>query len=176
MRPGAARWLVTFLARPRKVTKRRPPQESRPVFTGWPCAACPGKAAAELDLGRHTQRAFPWDSNSPRRHPLTGPSCSARLMGNPKETALVLTAFTQSSALSPQSCPFPRHDRHGFRSKTGIRLRTPVTRHALHPSRPSKLRISANASCKLISPASSSLSTRCSVKGLCRASTTLVSP
>ena len=33
-RPGAARRLVTFLARPRKETKRRPPQESRPVFTG----------------------------------------------------------------------------------------------------------------------------------------------
>jgi hypothetical protein len=32
--PGAARWLVTFLARPRKVTKRRPPLVSRPAFAG----------------------------------------------------------------------------------------------------------------------------------------------
>ena len=41
--PVADRQLVTFLARPGKVTQRRPPLESRPVFTGCPCAACPGR-------------------------------------------------------------------------------------------------------------------------------------
>src|SRR5260221_4454245 len=80
-RPGAARRLVTFLARPRKVTERTPPLESRPVFTGCPCAACLDKAAAELDLAGHTKRALPWDSNSPRRKPLVESSCSARLQG-----------------------------------------------------------------------------------------------
>src|SRR5882724_6281888 len=57
MRPGAARRLVTFLARPRKVTERRPPLDSRPVFTGCPCAACLDEATAELDLARRKQRA-----------------------------------------------------------------------------------------------------------------------
>ena len=52
-----------------KVTQRRPPQKSRPVFTGRSCAACLDGATAQLDLGRHTRRAFPWDSNSARRLP-----------------------------------------------------------------------------------------------------------
>src|SRR5258706_7570758 len=82
--PGAARRLVTFLARPRKVTKRRPPLESRPVFTGCPCAACLDGATAQLDLARHTQRASLRDSNSARRLPPIESSCSARLKGNPK--------------------------------------------------------------------------------------------
>jgi len=51
-RPGAARRLVTFLARPRKVTKRRPPLVSRPL-SGVPlrcltrqggCGTRPGRA------------------------------------------------------------------------------------------------------------------------------------
>src|SRR3954466_6487391 len=35
MRPGAARQLVTFLARPRKVTQRRPPRCRAPLLRGY---------------------------------------------------------------------------------------------------------------------------------------------
>src|SRR3954452_462110 len=51
-RPGAARRLVTFLARPRKVTKGRPPRCRAPCSQGHPalltrcgdCATRPGRA------------------------------------------------------------------------------------------------------------------------------------
>ena len=36
IKPGAARRLVTCLARPRKVTERRPPLDSRPLIGGAP--------------------------------------------------------------------------------------------------------------------------------------------
>jgi hypothetical protein len=97
-RPGAARRLVTFLARPRKVTERRPPLDSRPAFAGCPCAACLDVATAQLDLARHTQRASLRDSNSARRIPHIESSCSARLKGEKANTP-GLTAFTQSSVL-----------------------------------------------------------------------------
>ena len=74
------------------------------MFTGWPCAACLDQAAAELDLAGHTQRALPWDSNSPRRKPLVESSCSARLMGErqtpydrPKASILFSARSTQHS-------------------------------------------------------------------------------
>src|SRR5258705_10303138 len=68
-RPGPARWLVTFLARPRKVTQRRPPRCRAPYSRGVPVLPDSTRAAAEPDMAGHTQRALPWDSNSPRRKP-----------------------------------------------------------------------------------------------------------
>ena len=54
---------------------------SRPVFAGWPCAACLDVATAQLDLARHTKRASLRDSNSARRLPHIESSCSARQRG-----------------------------------------------------------------------------------------------
>ena len=85
--PGAARRLVTFLVRPRKVTKRNPPRCHAPLFKGVPCAACLDEATAQLDLARHTRRASLRDSNSARRQPLIESSCSARHMGRKKRAA-----------------------------------------------------------------------------------------
>src|SRR5882672_7502508 len=54
--PGAARRLVTFLARPRKVTKRKPPLVSRPL-SGVPLCCLPRRGDCGTRPGEaHTTR------------------------------------------------------------------------------------------------------------------------
>jgi hypothetical protein len=89
----------------KKGNPRRPPLDSRPVFTGYPCAACLDVATAQLDLARRTQRASLRESNSARRRPHIKASCSARLKGRKCEKALGLY-----SVLSPRY-PVTRYGR-----------------------------------------------------------------
>ena len=72
--PGAARRLVTFFERPKKVTQERPPQVRRPF--GLPCAA---RHAGRL-RNSPSRRACE-DSNSPRRLPPARLRCSAAHRG-----------------------------------------------------------------------------------------------
>src|SRR3954463_10775707 len=71
-RPGAARRLVTFLARPRKVTKGRPPRGRAPYSHGYPVLPA-------------SQWRLP---NSPRRGTHNVPHCGTRtvLVDYPKSS------------------------------------------------------------------------------------------
>ncbi len=79
--PGVARRLLTFLASPRRVSKRRRPQVRRPSGS-LRCSRV--KAAAEL-VARMSCSTNGFvcarHSNSPRRLPLHSLRCSATLMG-----------------------------------------------------------------------------------------------
>ncbi len=82
--PGVARRLLTFLASPRKVSKRRRPQVRRPAKTPGSLRCSRVKAAAELvaRIGLITNGLVcARHSDSPRRLPLHSLRCSAPLMG-----------------------------------------------------------------------------------------------
>src|SRR5260221_1338226 len=109
--PGAARRLVTFLARPRKVTKRMPPLVSRPLSGGSLCCLprrgdC-GTRPGEAHTTRLTAGLEQSSSTSPRRVELLGAPQGGNGIANsrpPPPTRLsfdALCSCTSSSILSP---------------------------------------------------------------------------
>ncbi len=100
MLPGAARRQVTFLASPRKVTKRRRPQVRRPSGS-LRCSQT--RAAAELGLVAMSSERYRLcsPSDSPR-----GPlprllRCSATLMGTPCRNAITAIKRCRRPGFSP---------------------------------------------------------------------------
>src|SRR5260221_517952 len=102
-RPGAARRLVTFLARPRKVTKGRPPQGVPPPCPGVPlcCLTRQGGCGTRPGKAHKTCLAMGLEQSSPT------PPCRVELLGAPHGgKGKCSTAYGFCSVLNPDFCAF----------------------------------------------------------------------
>ena len=101
--PGVARRLLTFLASPRKVSKRRRPEVHRPAKARGSLRYSTQQAAAELGLevvSREMIRSRS-PSNSPRGKPLSRLRYSATLIGTPPHSNTASAANNFMSYAEP---------------------------------------------------------------------------